>query len=61
MHTFISKPKLLVTVYYTEKHVSCVFEDLRKRKVSNSQLAGRQDISPSETTPSFTTDAPLYV
>jgi hypothetical protein len=32
MHTFISKPKLPAMVYYTGKHVSCVFEDLRKMK-----------------------------
>jgi hypothetical protein len=32
MHSFISKPKLPVTVYYTGKHVSCVFEELQKRK-----------------------------
>jgi hypothetical protein len=25
MHAFILKPKLPVTVYYTGKHVSCVF------------------------------------
>jgi hypothetical protein len=36
MHTFISKPKLPVTVYYTRKHVSCVFEDLQKRKAPNT-------------------------
>jgi hypothetical protein len=35
MHTFISKPKLPVTVYYTGKHVSCVFEDLWKMKAPN--------------------------
>jgi hypothetical protein len=27
-----------VTVYYTGKHVSCVFEDLRKMKAPNSRL-----------------------
>jgi hypothetical protein len=32
MYTFISKPKPPVTVYYTGKHVSHVFEDLRKTK-----------------------------
>jgi hypothetical protein len=32
MYTFISKPKLPVTVYYTGKHVSRVFEDLRRRR-----------------------------
>jgi hypothetical protein len=36
MHTFISKPKLHVTVYYTGKHVSHVFEDLWKTKAPNS-------------------------
>jgi hypothetical protein len=38
MHTFISKPKLPVTVYYTGKHVSCVFEDLQKRKAPNTSF-----------------------
>jgi hypothetical protein len=32
------KPKLLVTVYYTGKHVSCIFEDLWKMKAPNSAL-----------------------
>jgi hypothetical protein len=41
MHTFISKPKLPVTVYYTGKHVSCVFEDLRKRKAPNITGVGK--------------------
>jgi hypothetical protein len=36
MHTFILKPKLPKTVYYTGKHVNYVFEDLRKRKAPNS-------------------------
>jgi hypothetical protein len=35
MHTFISKSKLLETAYYTGKHVSYVFENLRKRKAPN--------------------------
>jgi hypothetical protein len=35
MHTFILKPKLPVIVYYTGKHVSRVFEDLRKMKAPN--------------------------
>jgi hypothetical protein len=38
MYTFISKPKLTVTVYYTRKHVSRVFEDLRKTKAPNTSL-----------------------
>jgi hypothetical protein len=36
MHTFISKSKLPMTVYYTEKHVSRVFEDLQKMKAPNT-------------------------
>jgi hypothetical protein len=36
MHAFILNPKLLVTVYYTRKHVSRVFEDLRMMKAPNS-------------------------
>jgi hypothetical protein len=36
MYTFISEPKLPVTVYYTGKHVSRVFEDLRKTKAPKS-------------------------
>jgi hypothetical protein len=42
MHAFVLNPKLPVTVYYTWKHVSRVFEDVRKMKVyhgSISQLA----------------------
>jgi hypothetical protein len=35
MYTFISKSKLPVTVYHTGKHVSRVFEDLRKTKAPN--------------------------
>jgi hypothetical protein len=31
-HLHLKPPKLPVTVFYTEKHVSCVFEDIRKRK-----------------------------
>jgi hypothetical protein len=38
MHTFISKPKPPVIVYYSGKHVSRVFEDLRKMKAPNSKL-----------------------
>jgi hypothetical protein len=38
MHTFILKPKLPETIYYTEKRVSYVFEDLRKRKAPNNIL-----------------------
>jgi hypothetical protein len=37
MHSFISKPKLPMTVYHTRIHVSCVFEDLQKRKAPNIQ------------------------
>jgi hypothetical protein len=40
MHTFISKLKLPVIVYYTGKHVSCVFEDLQKRKAPNRASLG---------------------
>jgi hypothetical protein len=36
MYTFIPKPKLPVTIYYTGKHVSRDFEDLRKTKAPNS-------------------------
>jgi hypothetical protein len=36
MRTFILKPKLPVAVYYTGKHVSCVFEDLWKMKAPNT-------------------------
>jgi hypothetical protein len=36
MCTFILKTKLPVAVYYTGKHVSCVFEDIRKMKAPNS-------------------------
>lgn len=36
MYTFIPKPKLPVIVYYTGKHVSLVFEDLRKTKAPNN-------------------------
>jgi hypothetical protein len=44
MHTFILKPKLPVTIYYTGKHVSCVFEDLQKMKApNNSPLGGYYD------------------
>jgi hypothetical protein len=39
MHTFISKSKLPMTVYYTGKHVSCIFEDLQKRKAPNRHRA----------------------
>jgi hypothetical protein len=35
MYTFISKPKPPVTVYYTGRHVSHVFEDHRKTKAPN--------------------------
>jgi hypothetical protein len=35
IHAFVLNPKLLVTVYYTGKHVSRVFEDLRKMKAPN--------------------------
>jgi hypothetical protein len=35
-----SKPKLPVIVYYTGKHVSCVFEDLQKRKAPNKYGKG---------------------
>jgi hypothetical protein len=35
MHAFVLNPKLSVTVYYTGKHVSRVFEDLRKMKAPN--------------------------
>jgi hypothetical protein len=38
MYTFISKPKPPVTVYYTGKHVSRVFEDLRKTKAPNNEI-----------------------
>ena len=37
-HTFVLKPKLPETVYYTGKHVSYVFEDLRKRKSPSTTL-----------------------
>jgi hypothetical protein len=41
MLTFILKPKLPMTVYHTGKHVSRVFEDLRKMKAPNtSKLIG---------------------
>jgi hypothetical protein len=35
MHTFILKLKLPLTVYYTRKHVTHVFEDLQKMKAPN--------------------------
>jgi hypothetical protein len=35
MHVFVLNPKLPVTVYYTGKHVSRVFEDIRKMKAPN--------------------------
>jgi hypothetical protein len=35
IHTFVLNPKLPVTVYYTGKHVSYVFEDLQKMKAPN--------------------------
>jgi hypothetical protein len=38
MPIFIPKSKLPVTVYYSGKHVSCVFEDLRKMKAPNIRL-----------------------
>jgi hypothetical protein len=39
MHAFVSNPKLPVTVYYSGKHVSRVFEDLRKMKAPNNYIA----------------------
>jgi hypothetical protein len=38
MHAFILKTKLPVRVYYTGKHVSCVFEDLQKMKAPNAGI-----------------------
>jgi hypothetical protein len=38
MHALILKPKLPVTVYYTGKHVSRVFEDLQKMKTPNNNF-----------------------
>jgi hypothetical protein len=38
MPIFIPKPKLPVTVYYFGKHVSYVFEDVRKMKAPNIRL-----------------------
>jgi hypothetical protein len=40
MHTFVSNPKLPVTVYYSGKHVSHVFEDLWKMKAPNKYIKG---------------------
>jgi hypothetical protein len=39
VHTFILKPKVPVTVYYTGKHVNRVFEDLRKTMAPNKVYA----------------------
>jgi transposase InsO family protein len=38
MHAFVLNPKLPVTVYYIGKHVSRVFEDLRKMKAPNTHV-----------------------
>jgi hypothetical protein len=43
MYTFISKSKPPVTVYYAGRHVSHVFEDLRKTKVPNNHIANLQE------------------
>jgi hypothetical protein len=48
---FISKPKLPVTVYYTGKHVSCVFEDLRKTKAPNKRSHDLRRILPDSWSP----------
>jgi hypothetical protein len=40
MYTFILKTKPPVTVYYTGKHVSRVFEDLRKTKADTPSPGG---------------------
>jgi hypothetical protein len=42
MHTFVLNPKLPVTVYYTGKHVSRVFEDLRMIKAPNTPLKANE-------------------
>jgi hypothetical protein len=39
MHAFVLKSKLPVTVYYTGKRVSRVFEDLQKMKAPNTELS----------------------
>jgi hypothetical protein len=49
MYTFISKPKLPMTVYYTGKHVSRVFEDLWKTKAPNSRYTSLKIGRRSET------------
>jgi hypothetical protein len=40
MHSFIPRPKVPVTIYYSGKYVSRVFEDLRKTKAPNSTDVG---------------------
>jgi hypothetical protein len=42
MYTFILNSKITVTVYYTGKHVSRVFEDLRKMKAPTNHTIDQE-------------------